>query len=213
MGLDGRKNKTKVEARWKLSALFAAGQHPRPSVFATCIDTPSTADPPALALELGAGLKLPSMLFTWMQPAQFSSTLGLEEWLEAVTIHHWLTSFPPTEPIMGHGFSRTPYVCSLLGSTTLQNIHQFIYVSCVIILFIREPASSRSYPLMSLMKSLLFFNISPNYYSASLLASCIFSQQSLLIQPCFPLHARSSSPSLGQMFPSYLIYHKYASKT
>lgn len=161
----------------------------------------------------GCQPQAPLMLFTWMQPAQFSSTLGLEEWLEAVTIHHWLTSFPPTEPIMGHGVSRTPYVCFLRGSPTLQSIHQFIYVSCVIILFIREPASSRSYPLVSLMKSLLFFNISPNYYSASLLASCIFSQQSLLMQPCFPLRACSSSPSLGQMFPSYLIYHKYASKT
>lgn len=98
----------------------------------------------------------PLMLFTWMQPAQFSSTLSVEEWLEVVTIHHWLTSFPPTEPILGHGFSRTSYVCFLLGSTTLQSIHQFIYVSCVIILFIHEPASSRSYPPMSLMKSLLF---------------------------------------------------------
>lgn len=99
----------------------------------------------------------PLMLFTWTQAAQFSSTLGLEEWLETVTIHHWLTSLAPTESIMGHGFVRTSYVCFLLGSTTLQSIHQFIYVSCVIILFIREPASSRSYPLMSLMKSLLFF--------------------------------------------------------
>lgn len=59
MGLDGRKNKTKVEARWKLSALFAVGQHPRSSVFATCTDAPSSTDPPALGLELGAGFKLP----------------------------------------------------------------------------------------------------------------------------------------------------------